>query len=484
VDPLAVDDTSREDDEVAQVVAEAAAATVGVLPGELASLPSVHVTGAALDLVELSLAGIIPHGFTLPEQSYGADHGDEAAPVLSVALPVPAERADEVLASGRAVLEDDEGVPVALVTVKESAVGDLVQDGGSGDLLVAGEVTGLRPLSHGPFRRLRLTPAEVRALPVPPALVLTTSRPLIRDDLASVVEQANGQPVLLLALVGTGRRPYPDAFGLVRALRASLGELPDGSLVVPVALPVATGPSSDAGARAAVAQAYADALAEHVVSAQPADLDWLVEQSAGFPEPALEILRAHRPSADRRGVVILFTGLSGSGKSTVAQGVAEALQESTDRTVTLLDGDVVRRHLSKGLGFSKADRDTNVRRIGFVAAEVARHGGIALCAPIAPYAITRQAVRAMVTDTGGEFVLVHVSTPLEVCEARDRKGLYAQARAGLLPEFTGVSDPYEEPVDADLRVDTSTVDVPTAVETVLAELRARGLAPTARGEDS
>jgi sulfate adenylyltransferase len=145
---------------------------------------------------------------------------------------------------------------------------------------------------------------------------------------------------------------------------------------------------------------------------------------------------------------------------------------------------VVRRHLSRGLGFSKADRDTNVRRIGFVAAEVARHGGVALCAPIAPYEHTRQAVRAMVADAGGEFVLVHVCTPLEVCEARDRKGLYAQARAGLLPEFTGVSDPYEEPVDADLRVDTSVVDVPTAVETVLAELRARGLAPAARGEDT
>jgi sulfate adenylyltransferase len=174
--------------------------------------------------------------------------------------------------------------------------------------------------------------------------------------------------------------------------------------------------------------------------------------------------------------VLLFTGLSGSGKSTVAQAVAEALLETTDRTVTLLDGDVVRRHLSKGLGFSKGDRDTNVRRIGYVAAEVARHGGVALCAPIAPYDSTRQAVRAMVTEAGGEFVLVHVSTPLEVCEARDRKGLYAQARAGLLPEFTGVSDPYEEPADADLRVDTSTVDVTTAVETVLAELRGRGLA--------
>ena len=181
--------------------------------------------------------------------------------------------------------------------------------------------------------------------------------------------------------------------------------------------------------------------------------------------------------------MLLFSGLSGSGKSTVAKGVEDALLESTSRTLTFLDGDVVRRHLSKGLGFSRADRDTNVRRIGFVAAEVARHGGIAICAPIAPYAATRAAVRAMVEEAGGVFVLVHVATPIEVCEARDRKGLYALARAGKIPEFTGISDPYEEPVDADLRIDTSVQTVDESVDAVLDELRARGFVPTARRED-
>jgi sulfate adenylyltransferase len=443
-----------------------------VLPGELASLPSVHATGAALDLVELVLTGVLSGGFSLP--SAASDGG--GAPVLSIALPVPAADADAVVAAGRVVLEDDEGVPIALVTVTATA-----PDAPAG-LLVAGDVTGLRPLSHGPFRRLRLTPSQVAALPDQPGLVVTTTRPLILDDLTSIAARADGRPVLVLALVGTGRTPYPDAFGLVRALRAGTRGLPDGSLVVPVPLPT-TG-ASDAGARESVARAYADAATLHTSAATAAELDWLVEQGAGLPEAALAVLRAHRPPADRRGVVVFFTGLSGSGKSTVAHAVAEALQESTDRTVTLLDGDVVRRHLSKGLGFSKGDRDTNVRRIGFVAAEVARHGGVAICAPIAPYDSTRQAVRAMVAAAGAELVLVHVSTPLEVCEARDRKGLYAQARAGTLPEFTGISDPYEEPVDADLRLDTSTVDVATAVETVLAELRARGLAPTARGEDT
>ena len=174
------------------------------------------------------------------------------------------------------------------------------------------------------------------------------------------------------------------------------------------------------------------------------------------------------------GFVVWLTGLSAAGKSTIGRIVAAEL-EARGLLVDRLDGDVVRRHLSKGLGFSRADRDTNVRRIGFVAAEVARHGGVALCAPIAPYAATRAAVRAMVDDAGGVFVLVHVSTPLAVCEARDRKGLYARARAGQLPEFTGISDPYEEPTDADLTLDTSVLEVDAGVEAVLGLLRAREL---------
>ena len=148
------------------------------------------------------------------------------------------------------------------------------------------------------------------------------------------------------------------------------------------------------------------------------------------------------------------TGLSGSGKSTLARDLRDALLERGDRTVSLLDGDLVRRLLSAGLTFSREDRDLNIARIGFVATEVARHGGIAICAPIAPYAAARAGVRRMVSEVG-DFVLVHVSTPLEVCEARDRKGLYAQARAGVIGSFTGISDPYEEPDDADLVIDTS-----------------------------
>ncbi|GAA2010780.1 bifunctional sulfate adenylyltransferase/adenylylsulfate kinase [Nocardiopsis rhodophaea] len=182
-----------------------------------------------------------------------------------------------------------------------------------------------------------------------------------------------------------------------------------------------------------------------------------------------------RPARTRRGLTVFFTGLSGSGKSTVARGVAEGVRRA-GRTVTLLDGDVVRRMLSAGLTFSREDRDLNIRRIGYVAAEITRHGGVAICAPIAPYAATRAQVRAMVEETG-DFFLVHVATPLEVCEARDRKGLYAKARAGEIPEFTGVSDPYEEPADADLVLDTQHTTEGESVAEVLAALRAGGWLP-------
>ena len=147
----------------------------------------------------------------------------------------------------------------------------------------------------------------------------------------------------------------------------------------------------------------------------------------------------------RQGLVLFFTGLSGSGKSTLARALVDLLLEQGERTVTSLDGDVVRRNLSAGLTFSKEDRETNIRRIGWVAAEISRHGGVAVVSPIAPFDETRQQVRAMVEDAGGAFFLVHVATPLEECERRDRKGLYAKARAGEIPEFTGISSPYEEP---------------------------------------
>jgi sulfate adenylyltransferase len=206
------------------------------------------------------------------------------------------------------------------------------------------------------------------------------------------------------------------------------------------------------------------------VPVSPADAAQRAEAlSAAYSSGArADVATAPQPAGDGR--TLFFTGLSGSGKSTVARAVVERLAGT--RSITLLDGDVVRTHLSKGLGFSKEDRDVNIRRIGWVAAEVTKHGGLAVCAPIAPYDATRQWVRATVEAAGGpgSFLLVWVSTPLEECEKRDVKGLYAKARRGEITGFTGIDDPYEAPDDAVLNLDTSKVSLDEAATRVLAAL--------------
>jgi sulfate adenylyltransferase len=191
-----------------------------------------------------------------------------------------------------------------------------------------------------------------------------------------------------------------------------------------------------------------------------------------YPDVAAELQRSNPPRS-QQGVTVLFTGLSGSGKSTIAGVLQAKLLERGGRTVTMLDGDLVRQNLSSELGFSREHRDLNILRIGWVAAEVSRHGGIAICAPIAPYDEIRKRVRQMVEEQS-TMVLVHVSTPIEVCEERDRKGLYAKARAGLIGSFTGVSDPYEVPQDAELVIDTATTSAEEAAEQILTYLVASG----------
>ena len=191
-----------------------------------------------------------------------------------------------------------------------------------------------------------------------------------------------------------------------------------------------------------------------------------------YPEVVEELRRTH-PPRHRQGFCIFFTGLSGAGKSTLANAVLVRLLERGARRVTLLDGDIVRRHLSSELGFSRAHRDLNILRIGFVASEIVKNGGIALCAPIAPYTDTRRRVRELVEPYGG-FIEVHVATPIEVCEGRDRKGLYAKARAGLIKEFTGVNDPYETPVKPELRIDTSDMTPDIAANDIVVKLESLG----------
>lgn len=199
--------------------------------------------------------------------------------------------------------------------------------------------------------------------------------------------------------------------------------------------------------------------------------DWFA-----FPEVAAELGRQHPPRS-RKGFTVFFTGLSGSGKSTIANILRVKLQERDGRRVTVLDGDLVRRHLSSELGFSREHRDLNIRRIGFVAAEITGNGGVAICAPIAPYDTVRREVRRTIEATGG-FVLVFVDTPLEVCEERDRKGLYTKARAGLIGSFTGVSDPFEPPSDAEVVVRTTDMSAEAAADAILRHLEREGYLPT------
>jgi sulfate adenylyltransferase len=350
--------------------------------------------------------------------------------------------------------------------------------------------------------------------------------------------------LLLLPLVAGPAEVVTRPEALIRAVLAAAASLPPATMVIPVPLAprgLASGADSarELSARALVAAAYG---ATHLMAddgsagvghagARPADADGPVgataipvvragdwaydpgaevwrplalieagaergdlspgelgdlldagaEVPAWFTPPAVarELRRARPPRAER-GFVLFLTGLSGSGKSTIARNLRDVLAERGDRKVSLLDGDLVRQVLSAGLTFSRADRDLNIVRIGFVAAEIARHGGIAICAPIAPYAEARARVREMVSEVG-DFLLIHVATPLEVCEVRDRKGLYAKARAGLIDQFTGISDPYEEPADADLTIDTSTMTREQATGAVLGLLTAGGWLSPAQG---
>ncbi|WP_243795413.1 adenylyl-sulfate kinase [Saccharopolyspora gloriosae] len=417
-----------------------------------------------------------------------------------ITLPVPAELAT----AEKIELRDAEGAPVAVLH-NEAPWSDGTTSHAAGSL---------RPAAApgGALRRMRPPAAEVRAgLPAGPVLGLVVDAPLHHRELAQIRELAAelDAHVLLLPRM-TGPRPEI----LVQAVLAARPQLPPGTTIVPVPLARRADPKRDAALAAQVATAYG---ATHLIAEQHLDDSpitvleppemvrdstdrWVraaqVRPGGGrsglsadelsarldeggplpswftTPEIAEQQRRLH-PPLTRRGFTVLFTGLSGAGKSTLARALRDELTQHDHRAVTLLDGDVVRRTLCEGLGFSAADRSRNVRRIGFVASEVTRHGGAAICAPIAPYAQDRDAVRRMVRDCGG-FVLVYVATPLGECERRDRKGLYRKARAGSLPEFTGVSAPYEPPADADLVLDTSGLSQDEAVAEVVALLRERG----------
>jgi sulfate adenylyltransferase len=503
------------------------------VPADLMEAPSLALDDAQLGDLELLLSGVFAPltGFmnaadvaAVVERGSLADGTPWPVPVtLDVGKnAVPAD-------ARQVVLTDPEGTPLAALDIAER--GELAAHPELTRL--AGRVTGLREPEYGPFRRMMLRPADARAaLGDGPVLAYVTRGPVHGRQIGQLRHVA-GQlkaRVLLLPLITGPAEVVTRPESLIRAVLAAAANLPPGAMVIPVPLaargPLAgTGPERELSAYGIVAGAFGashlmideaqvalgagtadspgmaipvvragdwayDPLAEvwrplalieagtERADLSPGELGDLLDAGAEVPAwftpPAVaRELRRARPPRSERGIVLFLTGLSGSGKSTIARNLADALAERGDRKVTLLDGDLVRQLLSAGLTFSRADRDLNIARIGFVAAEVARHGGIAICSPVAPFAEARAQARKMVSEVG-DFLLIYVATPLEVCEARDRKGLYAKARAGLIDQFTGISDPYEEPQDADLVIDTSTMTREQATEAVLRLLTSGG----------
>ena len=399
----------------------------------MSALPQFCPTPRELDDLELLATGALA-----PLTAF-----DEEGSPVTLTLPDDVRRAAEQ--AGGVELVDPEGLPLARVRVP------------------GGTVEPLTHAQYGPFRDLYLTPAQAREqyagrtwVPVTDALTETQ------------VEQVRGLgAVVLVALVGTGT-PDLSPVALIRATRLVAQTLPDAAVV---AVPLAAhgdSPESVESDHALGVQVLATYAGDDPVVALADDPE------GDYAEVASGVVAADRPAPEEQGLVLFFTGLSGSGKSTLARALMDKILEQGARTITSLDGDVVRRNLSAGLTFSKADRETNIRRIGWVAAEISRHGGLTVVSPIAPFDETRQQVRAMVEEAGGAFFLVHVATPLEECERRDRKGLYAKARAGEIPEFTGISSPYEVPEDADVRVDTTGRTIPDALDDVIVALQEAG----------
>ncbi len=420
-----------------------------------AEIPTISLADAAVADLQLVLLGV-----TLPWQQLGGSSADAPATTgrVSVSLPEPVWLGEALPPA--IALSDRENTPLAILT----------------DLRYRdGWLSGV-PLPQR-AREAQLFADLVRAPdPRPPGPVLLAARPFLAAELAALPEAAS---ILVPVENATADGLAPAV--LLRALRVDLAEGTGAKLI---AIPLFwRDPTSNAALCTCVLAAYAGqnpTSAPQLLAAEHPDWQaWWAQLEAGQEVPptltaaATRVLQKWRPPKPQRGLVLLCTGFSGSGKSTVARDIAEYLAAYSERTVTLLDGDDVRRMLSAGLGFDRAARELNVRRIGFVASEIARHGGIAICAPIAPYAEIRAEVRTMVAPLG-DFQLLHISTPLAECERRDLKGLYAKARAGVIPEFTGISDPYDVPVDADLTIDTSITPRAEALARVVAHLQSGG----------
>jgi sulfate adenylyltransferase len=486
---------------------------------------------------------------------------------IPVVLDLPEEVADGLKEGMSLALRDPEGVMLAAIEVSELYRPDREQEAkavygtdnpehpGVAHLLqrtnpvyVAGRVEAVQLPVHYDFRRLRLTPAELRAefdrLGWRQVVAFQTRNPMHRAHLELTMRAAKEVEANLLIQpsVGMTKPGDVDHYTRVRCYEALMGRYPRSTAMLSL-LPLSmrmggprealfhaiirknygcshlivgrdhAGPGSDSSGTPfygpydaqELLSAHEDELGVKMVPFRMMtyveDLDAYypddevpegkraltisgtelrqrlaegrdIPEWFTFPEVATELRRSY-PPRQSQGFTVLFTGLSGSGKSTIANALISKFLEMGGRPVTLLDGDLVRKNLSSELGFSKEHRDINIRRIGYVASEITKNGGIAICAPIAPYDAVRKEVRGMIEPLGG-FILVHVATSVEVCEQRDRKGLYAKARAGIIPEFTGVSDPYETPEDADVTIDTESTTPEEAAQQVLLHLEHEG----------
>lgn len=390
---------------------------------------SAVLRGTQLDALELILGRFLGplDGYCLPGRQ-PADWPVEAT------LAVPTQAAQEAVDQGSLTLTDPDNTPLAALVLSDTRRRD------DRTTWVAGRLRALKAAEHPPARAVRL----VVPVDLGDHVVALFGGRVSASDVVRAVSVAHGKP---LALIGVASH---DPSGSDAAVMDELRRCAD---VIP-----------NARAWYLAAPAVGEtATAEDVLQ--------VALTSLGVDDP----LDFRRPTAPAdTGAVLLFTGLSGAGKSTVARAVVEAITARGLRRTVLLDGDDVRQELSAGLGYGREDRERNLTRIAWVAARVAEVGGLAVCAPIAPFASARQAMRERV-EPRSPFLVIHVATPLAVAEARDRKGLYAKARAGLIPDFTGIDSPYEPPEDADLVIDTSRSGVGECVDSVLAMLRAKGI---------
>ena len=505
-------------------------ARIAELKHEALSLPSLDLNRHQTADLELLL-----NGAYTPLTGYmtRADHERVVADMrladgtlwpIPIGLQAPEKAAASLAIGQRVALRDPEGFMMAILTIGEAWTGN------PGRVFLSGKVEGVSLPQHHDFTELRRTPDELRQMFARHGwrrvLAYQPEDMLFRAQYDFTLDAARDHDANLLLHPVAGEIPADEAeyFARIHSFRSLLPRYTAASTMLAL-LPL---PAHDGGLRGALLKAivarnygcshvivenvdeqalapYRVELGVHLISLPPMvyvakedkylplpaaqgkagtapmlltevqrrlDHGEAIPESAAFPEVVAALRRAY-PQRAAQGFCIFFTGLSGSGKSTLAKALMVRLLERGGRQVTLLDGDVVRKHLSSELGFSREHRDLNIRRIGYVASEIVKHRGIAICAPIAPYTLTRRDVRAMIEQYGG-FFEIHVATPIEVCESRDRKGLYAKARAGLVKEFTGVSDPYEIPTVPELAIDTSDIGVDEAVQRILQKLERDG----------